>query len=133
MKYNVKLRNKKDATVEVTYDTITITTEDAHESYHFSAVEEINHAVEDLKCEQPEWEQPEGEQPEWRQPEWDDIEFIHFFSDVDEDSIVYLDILEKIVLNFLRQNTIDTMDGSDVEFDRNYDNGCLVDECTGVV
>jgi hypothetical protein len=130
MTYNVKLRNKKDATVEVTYNAITITTEEASESYHFSAVEEFNHALDDLKCEQPE--------------AWDDVDFIHFYSDIEdntifnfhsdvEDSIGYLDILEQIVLKFLRQHTIDTGDGSDVEFDRNYDNGCLVDECTGVV
>ena len=119
MKYNVKLRNKKDALVEVTYNAITITTEEAHECYHFSFVEEINQALDDLKCEQPE--------------AWDDVDFIHFFSDVDEDSIVYQDILPKLVLKFLRQHTIDTMDGSDIEFDRNYENGCRVDECGGVV
>ena len=126
--YNVKLRNKQNAIVELTYDTITIKTEDTSESRSFSVVEEFNHALDDLKCEQPE--------------AWAGVDFINFFSDIEdrvvcfcevEDSIVYQDILPKLVLKFLRQHTIDTMDGSDIEFDRNYDNGCLVDECTGVV
>jgi hypothetical protein len=92
----------------------------------FAVVEEINNALEDLKCEQPE--------------AWEDVDFIHFFSDVEfvvqaeyGEDFVYLDILEKLVLKFLRQHTIGTDDGSDVEFNRDYDNGCLVDECTGVV
>jgi hypothetical protein len=129
MTYNVKLRNKKDAIVELTYNTITITTEDESESMSFAVVEEINNALDDLKCEQPE--------------AWEDVPFIHFFSDIEddthyffgdiEDNTLYEDILEKLVLKFLRQHTIDTMDGSDIEFNRDYENGCLVDECGGVV
>jgi len=104
MTYKVKLRNKKDATVELTYNTITITTEDECESRSFAVVEEINNALDDYKCRFPD---------AW----FDfDFDFIHFFSDVNEDSIVYLDILEQIVLKFLRQHTIGTDDGSDVEF-----------------